>query len=363
VISKTILLILAPLLSAGLSAAMTRYLRATAIRRLWVDQPGGHKGHDRPVALGGGIAVTLAWIIPVMLAAIAARMMAGDAPSWAPDFIRLHLGGLTSKAPIALALVAASAAMCAMGFLDDLRPLSPRFKLILQTIIVVFLVVGFDLRLLAHLGYVPSVGLSVLWLLTLVNAMNFLDNMDGLSSGVAVIASAVFAVTATSTGQIFVPACTLCLTGALLGFLPYNISPASIFLGDAGSQVIGLLLGAFTILTTFADPAMGLRPVGVIAPIVVMAVPLYDTVSVVLLRWRSGAPIWTGDRRHFSHRLVKRGMKPRQAVAVIWLATLVTALPAILLPHASWPLAWGILVQTLLVVMLVALLEEKGAEG
>lgn len=359
-IAKTLLLIFAPLFSAALSAATTRVLRATAVRRLWVDQPGGHKGHDRPVALGGGIAVCVAWIIPILLAAIAARLLGDQPPSWLPDFVRTHLGGLSTKTPIALALVAASAAMCAMGFLDDLRPLSPRFKLILQAIIVAFLVVGFDLRLLSHLGYVPSVGLSILWLLTLVNAMNFLDNMDGLCAGVAVIASAVFAVTATATGQVFVPACTLCLTGALLGFLPYNIAPASIFLGDAGSQVVGLLLGAFTILTTFADPSVGERPVGVIAPLVVMAVPLYDTISVVLVRWRSGVAIWAGDRRHFSHRLVRGGMKPRQAVAVIWLATLVTALPALLLPTASWPMAWGIGLQTVLVVALVALLEGAG---
>jgi UDP-GlcNAc:undecaprenyl-phosphate GlcNAc-1-phosphate transferase len=152
--------------------------------------------------------------------------------------------------------------------------------------------------------------------------------------------------------------CCLLLAGALVGFLPFNFAPASIYMGDAGSMVIGLLLATFTILTTFADPRQGELPVGVLAPLVVMAVPLYDTLSVVYIRWRSGDPVWTGDRRHFSHRLVRRGMEPRRAVMVIWLATLVTALPALLLPRAEWMLAWGILVQTALVVFLLALLES-----
>jgi UDP-GlcNAc:undecaprenyl-phosphate GlcNAc-1-phosphate transferase len=221
--------------------------------------------------------------------------------------------------------------------------------------------VVFDLRLLSHLGTVPSMVLSMLWILTLMNSLNFLDNMDGLAAGVALIVTAIFALAAMRDGQLFVPTCCGLLVGALAGFLPFNFHPASIYMGDAGSLVIGLLLAVFTILTTFADPARGQQPIGALAPLVVMAVPLYDTASVIFLRWRIGVPIWTGDRRHFSHRLVRRGMSVPQAVIVIWLATLVTALPALLLPTASWPLAWGIAVQTLLVVALVALLESAGS--
>jgi UDP-GlcNAc:undecaprenyl-phosphate GlcNAc-1-phosphate transferase len=99
----------------------------------------------------------------------------------------------------------------------------------------------------------------------------------------------------------------------------------------------------------------------VVAPLVVMAVPLYDTISVCVLRWRLGVPIWKGDRRHFSHRLVNRGMGVRKAVLVIWLATVVTAMPALLLPTASWRLALGVLMHTFLVVLLVALLESSGS--
>lgn len=349
---------------ALLSAAGTALVLRWSTRRGFVDIPGGHKGHARPVALGGGVAITLAAVIPMLCAIAAANLFGTEAaPAWVPESVRIHLGGMLTKTPLALALAGAAAFICMVGLMDDRRAMRPLTKLVAQVAAAATLVIGFNLRLLSDLGYVPSVLLSILWIVTLMNSFNFLDNMDGLAAGVAMIAASVFASTAMRAGQIFVPACCLLLAGALAGFLPFNVHPARVFMGDAGSMVIGLLIGVLTILTTFADPAQGQAPVGVLAPLVVMAVPLYDTASVIWIRWRCGSPIWAGDRRHFSHRLVRRGMPVRQAVAVIWLATLVTSLPALMLPRASWPLAWGILLQTLLVVALVALLESAGGDG
>jgi UDP-GlcNAc:undecaprenyl-phosphate GlcNAc-1-phosphate transferase len=338
----------------------TFLVRRWSLGHGFVDRPGGHKAHAAPVALGGGIAIAFAVAAPMILAVVAARLWAHDAPAWLPESVRIHLGGVLSKAPLAWAIVGSVAVTCLVGLYDDARPVSARIKLLFQLAVAVLLVVGFNLRLLSHLGNIPSIILSVLWIVTLMNSINFLDNMDGLAAGVALIAAAVFALAAMRDGQVFVPTCCWLLVGSLAGFLPLNFHPAKIFMGDAGSMVIGLLLGVFTILTTFADPARGQQPIGALAPLVVMAVPLYDTASVVFLRWRLGVPIWTGDRRHFSHRLVRRGMSVPHAVLVIWLATLVTALPALLLATASWPVAWGIAVQTVLVVALVALLERSG---
>jgi UDP-GlcNAc:undecaprenyl-phosphate GlcNAc-1-phosphate transferase len=354
--------IIAVTVGACLGAAATWCVRRWARARRWVDLPGGHKAHAAPVALGGGLAVALAVVVPMGAALAAARWWAEEAPGWVPQQVRVHVGGVRSKTPMALAIIASTAVMCLTGWIDDRRPLRPGVKLGVQLAVSAVLVLGFNLRLLSHLGPAASAVLSVLWLTTLMNSMNFLDNMDGLATGVAMIAAGVFALAAMADGQVFVPACCWLLVGALAGFLPFNFSPASIYLGDAGSLVIGLLLGVFTILTTFADPSRGHRPIGAVAPLVVMAVPLYDTASVVYLRWRSGTAIWTGDRRHFSHRLVRRGMSVPRAVMVIWLATLVTSLPALLLPSASWTVAVGILVQTLLVVALLALLESSGAD-
>jgi UDP-GlcNAc:undecaprenyl-phosphate GlcNAc-1-phosphate transferase len=347
--------------SGVLSALGTWAVRRLSLVRGFVDRPGGHKGHARPVALGGGVAVTLAICLPIIAAALIARAFYANPPAWLPAEVAPHLAGIVAKTPLGLGIVGAALAMCLMGLIDDARPLRPGMKFVIQAAVAATLVVGFDLRLLAHMGYPISAGLSILWLLTLTNSLNFLDNMDGLAAGVAALAAAVFAMTAMHAGQIFVPVCCWLLVGSLLGFLPFNFHPASIFMGDAGSQVIGLLLGVFTILTTFADPSQGQRPIGVVAPLVVMAVPLYDTISVCVLRWRLGVPIWKGDRRHFSHRLVNRGMGVRKAVLVIWLATVVTAMPALLLPTASWRLALGVLMHTFLVVLLVALLESSGS--
>lgn len=353
-----------PLSAIGIGAVLgilgTLVLRRWATKVGFVDRPGGHKAHTAPVALGGGIAVVMAVALPVLVVLATARLTGETTPAWLPAEIIPHLAGIVAKSPTALGILGAAGLLCVIGVIDDRRPLSAGLKFLIQTGVAAFLVVYLDLRLLSHLGPWPSTVLSIAWIVTLTNSLNFLDNMDGLASGVAMIAAGVFATTSMIAGQIFVPAWCWLLVGALGGFLLFNFHPASIYMGDAGSTVIGMLLAVFTILTTFFDPSKGQQPVAIVVPLVVMAVPLYDTVSVVFLRWRSGAPIWKGDRRHFSHRLIERGMGVRQAVAVIWLATLVTALPALLLPSAEWPLALGIMVQTLLVVGLVALLESAG---
>ena len=315
------------------------------------------------MALGGGVAVTLAVILPILVGVVLVWAFRGSPPDWMPPAILPHLPGIVSKMPVGLAICGAAVAMCLLGLIDDRRPLPPGLRFAIQVVVAASLVVGWDLRLLTHLPAAVSITLSILWILTLTNSLNFLDNMDGLATGVVLIAAMVFGVAAMRAGQVFVPTCCWLLAGALLGFLPFNFHPASIYLGDAGSTVIGLLLAVFTILTTFTSPARGQEPIGVIAPLLVIAVPLYDTASVFYLRFRSGIPIWTADRRHFSHRLVRHGMGVRKAVLVIWLATLVTSLPVLMLPDASWPVAWGIVLQTVLVVVLVALLESAGPNG
>ena len=355
--------IVAVVAGAVLGAVGTLVVRRASTRRGFVDRPGGHKGHAVPVALGGGVAVTLAATLPILIGGIAARWLSSAKPAWLPADVAIQLGGILSKMPAALAVVGGAWVLCIVGLIDDARSMRPLTRLILQIAVAAMLVIGFDIRLLSHWGWPASTALSMLWMVTLINSFNFLDNMDGLASGVAIIAASIFAIAAMRAGQIFVPTCCWLLVGALAGFLPFNWHPATIYIGDAGSTVIGLLLGVYTILTTFADPALGMHPLGVLAPLVVMAVPLYDTASVFALRIRSKQPIWKGDRRHFSHRLVRRGMSVPQAVMVIWLATLVCAMPAIALSTADWLLAAGIVAQTVLVVILVALLEWSGGNG
>ena len=343
-----------------ISAVATRVVRGWAIRHDFVDRPGAaaHKQHARPVAMLGGIAIVAATLLPMLVLLIAAYIVQARGADDIPESLRRHIPGIIAKTRTALCVIGGGMALHVMGLLDDMRPLGPRPKLIVQALVAVAVVLGADLRLLTVAGPVLSPLLTIAWIVVLTNSFNFLDNMDGLATGVAAIVATVYAATAAQAGQLFVPACCALLVGGLLGFLPCNYHPASIFLGDAGSLVIGYLVAVLTVMTTFYDPSQGERPAGVLAPLVVMAVPLYDTASVFLLRWREGRPLWKGDRHHFSHRLQRRGLSVREAVGVIWLATGITALPATLLPNASWTLAIGIVCQTLAVVTLVAFLEK-----
>jgi UDP-GlcNAc:undecaprenyl-phosphate GlcNAc-1-phosphate transferase len=185
-----------------------------------------------------------------------------------------------------------------------------------------------------------------------------MDNMDGLAAGVAAICAAALLAAAASLGQLFVSAWLCLLLGALLGFLPYNFPPAKVFMGDAGSLVIGYLLGVVSCLTTYVPPGATYYLYGIFVPVVLMAVPLYDAASVILLRLHEGRSPMIGDRHHFSHRLLRRGMKVRAAVGTIYLCTAGTAISASLLPHVADRIgAILVFAQVLIILMTIALLE------
>ena len=172
--------------------------------------------------------------------------------------------------------------------------------------------------------------MSVIWIVALVNSFNMLDNMDGLSGGVASISSLLLAfmlLMATGGGQqqpqLFVAAMLFILVGSLVGFLFHNWPPAKIFMGDAGSYFIGFWIAVATLLATYTG-YQGSRPHAVVAPLIVMAVPLYDMLSAIVIRLREGRSPFEADKKHFSHRLVELGLRPSRAVLTIHLATLMT---------------------------------------
>ncbi len=345
----------------ALSLLATAVVRAVARRRGFIDRPGGHKQHDRPVALGGGVAIMLAVCLPLLAAGMVPALVARNgAPGWLPAMMQTHHEGIADKLPTLLAVLAGALVLHVVGLIDDLRPMGAGSKFVAQFAVALALVAGFDVRLLEFLPAPASIGLTVLWVVLITNAFNFLDNMDGLSAGVAGIAAAIFAASSLVAGQLFVPLVALVLVGALLGFLPFNFSPASIFMGDSGSMVVGYLLSVLTILTTFYDPRHDLQPFGVLVPLVVLAVPLYDVASVCWHRFRAGQSVFKGDRRHFSHRLTRRGMSVPAAVLTIYLATATTAMSALILPRSDWPVACVVLAQCMFVVLIIAVLEHAG---
>lgn len=349
-----------------LSLSLTWLIRRWAVRVGFIDLPGGHKQHGRPVALGGGAAIFISACAPILVGTAAAWWLAGtptaDAaapPDWTPNGVARHLEGIASRLPVVGGIVMGALVLHVVGLIDDRRPLRPRAKFAAQFAVALGVAGPLGIRIIEAAPAPISILLTVLWIVGITNAFNFLDNMDGLSAGVGAIAAAIFALASLRAGQVFVPVMALVLSGTLAGYLVFNFHPASIFMGDAGSMVIGFLLSVLTVLTNYYDPARNPTPLGIAVPLVVLAVPIYDVASVVTLRLRLGLSPLKGDRRHFSHRLVARGLSIRGAVLTIYLATAATGLSAIVLPAVDWGGAALLLAQCVCVVVMIAILEHR----
>ncbi len=209
---------------------------------------------------------------------------------------------------------------------------------------------------------------SVLWIVALVNSFNMLDNMDGLSAGVAAIASAILAAVLlttndpqTSAPQLFVAGFLLVLVGSLVGFLAHNRPPAGIFMGDAGSYFIGFYVAVATIMATFSGGDLPRH--SILAPLFVMAVPFYDMLTVIMIRIRQGHSPFEADKNHFSHRLVELGMTKVQAVLTIYLLTATCGLGALLLHQVDQIGAVIVALLVACVLMLVGVLETTVRVG
>ncbi|HWI56610.1 MAG TPA: MraY family glycosyltransferase [Bacillota bacterium] len=208
--------------------------------------------------------------------------------------------------------------MMLVGWVDDKYELAPRAKFAGQCLIAA-LVAASGVRITL---FVPSLlfsyAITVFWILTIINAFNFMDNMNGLCTGLGAIGTWYFAILAAADGQYLVALIAFLACGALLGFLPYNFPSARAFLGDAGSHLVGYLLAVLAILPHFYTPHHP-RRWAVLIPLLVLAVPLLDMAWVVVLRWRLGQPFYVGDNNHLSHRLVRLGFSRTRAVLLIWL--------------------------------------------
>jgi UDP-GlcNAc:undecaprenyl-phosphate GlcNAc-1-phosphate transferase len=205
-----------------------------------------------------------------------------------------------------------------LGVLDDKHELRPAVKFAGQLLITALVAAaGVRITLFVH-SSLFSLAVTVLWLLTLINALNFMDNMNGLCAGLGAIAGWCFAVLAAAAGQYLVVLIALVVVGALVGYLPHNFPNARAFLGDAGSHLVGYLLAILAILPHFYTPGKP-RPLAVLTPLLVLAIPLLDLGCVVVIRTLNSKPFYLGDTNHLSHRLVRRGLSKTTAVLVIWL--------------------------------------------
>lgn len=322
----------------ALTAALVPLVIRLARRTGFLDHPGPRKIHAEPMPYGGGFAVAAGFF-----AALGAAV-ALDLP---------HLGAKTLWIYSLGSLV-----MLAVGAVDDRHRLSPRVKLLAQTLAAAGVAAGGERLEVFNAG--PWIGgaVTVLWIVAVTNAFNLLDHMDGLSSGVAAIALAAFGVVALQTGQPGMAAAVAPLLGACAGFLLWNFPPAKIFLGDAGSLFIGFWLACLTVSFTFYREKYLLYTYGV--PIAVLAVPLFDTASVVLIRLKRRAPIFQGDTNHLAHRLSALGMSKRLSVLTVYALSLAAGTAAALLYHVDASGAVLVFVLLVLIFGIMELLEVAG---
>ncbi len=322
-----------------------------------LDAPGPRKVHARSTPRIGGIAVFAAFTLIVLagysLAPLLARVPFVTASFAVPIAMLQEAYRVQGKL---LALLLGGVAAFTVGLLDDVlgQRFGPGWKLAGQTLAALVLVsAGIRTDFLG--STFANVVFTVLWVVGVTNAFNLLDNMDGLSAGVAFIASLVLLLNAWLLGEFFIALVLVAFMGSLLGFLVFNWHPASIFLGDCGSHFIGFTMASLTLLERYVSHASS-SYFPVLMPVLVLALPIVDTTTVVVIRLREHRPIYIGDSRHLSHRLVALGMRPPLAVATIYLMTLALGLGAFGLAHASFVYSLVILVQALAVIAVVLIL-------
>ncbi len=321
-------------LAFGLSATLTPLAARLARGLNAIDTPGGRKTHDRPTPLLGGAAIYVAFLGAVL-----------RSPAFASE-----LWGL----------VLAASLIFAVGFLEDTWGVPATVRLLVQTAAVAILIQsGIALSFLPPTwwGVAGEWILTFLWVVGITNAFNFLDGLDGLAAGSAIINGFFLGAYAVATNQAGLALLSFSLMGASAGFLPYNYKPhrrdtgGEIFLGDSGSTFLGFTLASLAVMGDWAEES----PKDMIVPVLIMAVPIFDMILVTIMRVREGLVhnftewiIYTG-RDHFHHRLLGLGMRKKEAVAIIYLVSLCLGISAFLLKGSTTAAAFLVLGQVTII--------------
>ena len=292
------------------TAVSTPLARRFALRMGLVDLPNPRRINKVPMPTGGGMAI---------FAGFLAAAVVGDIP---------HFGVTVLSAGVILLL----------GVLDDRYELSAGVKFAGQVFAVLLYVlwgprIEFMSNPFGEMLYVGrlSIPLTMLWVLTLVNIMNFIDGIDGLTTGISLIGAVALTTLAVLLGRYDAAILAVIVVGTTLGFLPYNFNPARVYLGDGGAMLLGFLLAA----VSTEGALKGAATIGISVPILILAVPVTDLLCAVVRRFQQGVPIYQADRSHFHHKLLDMGFSQRQVVYVAYLITGFSATMAILTAHMS----------------------------
>jgi UDP-GlcNAc:undecaprenyl-phosphate GlcNAc-1-phosphate transferase len=312
-----------------LSAIGTRLAIMLSHRLRFLDRPGAeaHKQQKIAVPYGGGLAMAIA-----LGAGMAFFDLVRDATFPSP------VAGPPLKHDSLIPIYLGATVLLGVGLIDDRWPLSAKVKLLAQMAVAAVVIPTAGLGI-SSLGHHPllAMGLAWLWMVGVTNAFNLLDHADGLSASVAVVSTAVLLSGTLMAHDLQLSALWSMLIATLLGFLVWNLPPARVYMGDAGSMPLGFLVAAGTLSVTFWPSAQGGSHLAVLAPVFITAIPLFDTAVVMCKRWAAGKPLFKGDRNHISHRLERLGFSPVTRLAVVISLQVALACGALLLRLSGDP--------------------------
>ncbi len=344
--------------STALAVALTRLVIGYGHRHELLDGPAGF-GHEkalRAVPNIGGIAIFASIVLPLAVLMV-----------WSVVGAQHELAvALRAEAAVVLVLMLTIFALHTLGVVDDRHPLPATPKLAAMALVATVPVALLDIRLLTFLdaqpgGVLLSTVLSIVWILAITNAINFLDNMDGVCAGLSAIIASVLLVIALRSGDLPSALMLGCTAGSAIGFLVWNRPRARIFMGDGGSLVLGFLLAVVSVRLTYFDAGADESPwTAVFVPLAVFAVPVYDMTSVIVIRLSQGKSPFIGDQQHFTHRIRKRGLSDRRTLFVVLGCAVISGMSGLLMLSLAPTLAPVAGMQVVLVLVILAVY-ERGA--
>ena len=347
----------------SLCLLLTPLFRIIAAKTGLMDVPqNNHKGHCKATPLLGGAAMFTSWLI--VLGAGVMIMGLSFHKDWIfRELFSSHLDGLINISSELGCLVIAATGAVVLGLIDDKYALSAKTKFAGQFIIALIAVLGGGIRITLFMSNPIAVNaVTVFWVMLMMNSINFFDNMDGLAAGTIAIAAGFFTVIAALNNQYFVALFSALSCGVCCGFWFYNAAPASIFMGDSGSHFIGFLAAVIAAKVTCFDAGYSLSRFPVLIPALILALPLFDTLMVVIIRTANKKPFWIGDHNHISHRFVRMGLSRPQAVLTVHLTAFAIALTTLPIYWGDFKTAAILVIQVLMILAIITVLQCAGAK-
>ncbi|MGH4051867.1 MAG: glycosyltransferase family 4 protein [Clostridium sp.] len=324
------------IISALISFIITPLVKKLAIKVNAIDVPKDNRRvHIKPVPVMGGLAIYISFVVGVVL----------------------YNGILTTSQ---IGIIIGATIIVIGGIIDDIKDLRPKYKLLIQVAAAICLLLsGISIAIIANpfkvfypylnIGWI-NIPVTIIWIVGVTNAFNLIDGLDGLAAGVAFISCVTLMIVSLLNGRLEAAFLTAVLSGSILGFIPYNFNPASIFMGDTGSQLLGFLLAAISI-----EGAIKSATAFIIAvPVLAFGIPIYDTLFAMIRRKINGKSIMQADKGHLHHRLLDMGMSQKQAVIIMYFISAVLGGIAIIAMQLSNRTAYFLLVIVMVAVVSIA---------